>query len=185
MGYLHSASCNTRESESLTIQGEVEDGFGYVVVAVAEDVALVDEVAGDGLDAEGTDAVEVGLDGGLVEAGVLREGYRADGRGVDQCVVEDLRAGVVEDFFDVLGGGEAEALVGLRHEVADVDARGVGGGEGLGDSADKEVGNERGVERAGAEGDEVGGGDGVEGLREWAGVGGGEHEFGALAVVQG
>jgi len=149
---------------------------------VAEDFAFVDEVAGDGLDAEGTDALEVGVDGGLAFAGVAVESLRKDGGGVDEGVVEDLGAGVVEDFFDVLRCGEAEGFVGLGHEVADVDAGGAAAADGFGDAADEEIGDERGVEGAGAEGDEVGGGDGFEGLGEWGGVGGGEHELGDGAL---
>jgi len=165
--------------------GELQDGFGDGVVVVAEDVAFVDEVAGDWLDSQGTDAVEVGEDGGLAFAGVPGEDLGADGGGIDEGVVEDLRvfreaagAGVVEDFFEVLGGGEAKGFVGLGHEVADVDAGGAGGGEGFRDAADEEVGDEGGVKGAGAEGDEVGGGDGGEGFGERCGVGGGEHELG-------
>ncbi len=160
----------------------MQDRFGQDVVAVAEDVAFVDEVAGDGLDAEGADALEVGEDGGLAFAGVAGEGVGADGGGVDEGVVEDLGAGVVEDLLDVLRGGEAEALVGLGHEVADVDAGGAGAADGFGDAADEQIGDQGGVEGAGAEGDEVGGGDGFEGLGEGGGVGGGEHELGDGAV---
>ena len=69
----------------------------------------------------------------------------------------------------MLGGGEADRLVGLGHEVADVDAGGLGFGDGLGDAVDEQVGDERGVEGAGAEGDEVGIGDGFEGLGERVG----------------
>jgi hypothetical protein len=162
-------------------KGQVEDGFGEVVVAVAEDFAFLDEVAGDGLDAECADAVEVGLDGGLAFEGVLGESRGQDGCGVDERVVEDFLAGVglgvVENFFDVLGGGEAERLVGLGHEISDVDAGGAGGGDGFGNAADQEVGDERGVERAGAEGDEIGLSDGVEGFGQREGVGGREHEL--------
>ena len=145
---------------------------------MAEDFTFVDEVAGDGFDAQGADAVEVGEDGGLAFAGVAGQGVDADGGGVDEGVVEDLGAGVVEDLFDVLRGGETERLVGLGHEVADVDAGGGGAADGFGDLADEEVGDERGIERAGAEGDEVGGGDGFEGFGEGRGVGGREHELG-------
>ena len=69
--------------------GEGEECLGYAVVVVAEDVALVDEVAGDGLDAKGADAVEVGLDGLLGLAGVLLAARGGDGRGVDEGVVEE------------------------------------------------------------------------------------------------
>jgi len=137
----------------------------------------VGEVAGDRFDAEGTNAVEVGLDGHLGFAGVLGERGREDGRGVDEGVVEDFVTGVVEDLFDVLRGREAERFVGLSHEIADEDARGAGGGEGFGNSADEKIGDERGVEGAGAEGDQIGGGDGFERLGKRGGVCGREHEF--------
>ena len=55
------------------VRGPGQEAFGDAVVVVAEDVAFVDEVAGDGLDAEGADAVEVGFDGLLAFAGVLLE----------------------------------------------------------------------------------------------------------------
>jgi len=42
----------------------------HAVGVVAQQVAFMHEVAGDGLDAEGADAVEVGLDGELALAGV-------------------------------------------------------------------------------------------------------------------
>jgi hypothetical protein len=164
-------TCGLARDGGLAVEGQLEQDFGEFVVAVAEDFAFVEEVAGDGLDAEGADAVEVGFDGGLAFAGVLLEGGGEDGRGVDEGVVEDPGAGVVEDFFDVLGSGEAEGLVGLGHEVADVDAGSGGGGDGFGDAADEEIGDERGVERAGSKGDEVGGGDGVQGFGDGWGVG--------------
>jgi len=147
---------------------------------VAQEAAFLGEVAGDGFDAEGADAVEVGDDGCLVAAGVLFQEGGGDGSGVDEGVVEDARAvcgAVLEDLFDVLGCGEAERLVGLSHEIADVDAGGTGCGDGLGDTTDEEVGDQRRVERAGAEGDEVGVGDGFEGSGEGFGVGGDELEF--------
>ena len=171
---------------SWAVEGEGEEGLGEAVGVVAEEVAFEGEVAGDGFYAEGADAVEVGCDGGLATAGVLFQQGGGDGSGVDEGVVEEtgvfsggmhscaVRAiwtAVLEDFFDVLGGGEAERLVGLGHEVADVDAGGAGCGDGLGDSADEEVGDQRGVERAGAEGDEVGVGDGFEGGGEGFGAG--------------
>ncbi len=118
-----------------------------------------------------------------------------DGRGVDEGVVEELWEGdaeilpwaspnriavppaVLEDLFDVLGGGEAERLVGLGHEVADVDAGGLGGGDGLRDAADQQVGDQRRVERAGAEGDEIGVGDGVESAGEGFAAGRLQHKL--------
>jgi hypothetical protein len=165
-------------------EGEGEEAVGYAIVVVAEEIAFVNKIAGDGFDAEGTDAVEVGDDGALALAGVLFETRGGDGGGVDESVVEDGAAGctgvgvgMLQDLFDVLGGGEADGLVSLGHEVADVDAGGPGLSDGFGDAADEQVGDERGVERAGAEGDEVSVGDGFEGLRERVRGGGLEHQL--------
>ena len=47
-----------------------------------------------------------------------------------------------------------------------------------GDSLDEQVGDERSVEGAGADGDEVGAIDGFEGLRHGRGIGRIEHQFG-------
>ena len=159
----------------------MEEGFGYVVEFVAEDRARVDEVAGDGFYAQGADAVEVGFDGALAFAGVAFDGGWVDGGGVDEGVVEYALAGVIEDLFDVLGCGEAEAFIGLGHEVADEDAGGAGGGDGFGYAVDQDVGDQRSVEGAGAEGDEVGCGDGFEGFGKGRGVGGFQHKLDDVA----
>ncbi len=75
----------------------------------------MDEVAGDGFYAEVADAVEVGFDGALAFAGILFDALGGDGGGVDKGVIEDGPgfvdgaagggSGVLEDLFDVLGGG--------------------------------------------------------------------------------
>ena len=135
---------------------------------VADDGLFAGEVAGDAAHAEGLDALDVGDDGGGAFGRVAGEGLRREGSGVDQGAVEDGRAGVLVDALDVLGGGEAEALVGLGHEIADEDAQAAGVGERGGDSLDEQIGDERGVERAGADGDEVGALDGVQGLGQGA-----------------
>src|SRR3984893_997008 len=173
-------SALTRRRTPSTGYDQREDGVGDAVVVVAECVAFVNEVSCDGFYAEGWYAVEVDFDGALAFAGVaLDDGgrYRA---GVDDGVVEDGRVyftGVLEDPLDVLGCGEADGFVGLGHEVADVDAGGFRFGEGLRDAADEQVGDQRGVERAGAEGDEVGVGDGFEGLGQGMSGGRVEHQL--------
>ena len=93
------------------VEGEVEEGLGDAVGVVAEEVAFEGEVAGDGFYAEGADAVEVGLDGRLATAGVAFEEGGRDGGGVDEGVIADVGAvcgTVPEDYFEVLGCGEAE-----------------------------------------------------------------------------
>src|SRR5438874_13742203 len=85
--------------------GKAEHGFGQSVVVVTKHVAFVDEAAGNWFDAEGADAVEVGLDGTLTLKLVSHEEGGRNGRGVDNGVIEEgpgAAAAVLEDFFDVL-----------------------------------------------------------------------------------
>jgi len=103
---------------------QMQHDLGDLLIAMAKHIAFMQEVSGDRLDAQRANTVEVCLNGRLSEAGVLLQRGGQDRRRVDDGVVEDLSAGVVEDFFDVLRGGETERLVGLGHQVADVDARG-------------------------------------------------------------
>ncbi len=156
---------------------DIEQGGGYGVGVVAEDVAFGEEVSDEALDAHGLDAIDVRLDGDCALSGVAEEHGGGDGGGVDDGVVEDASAGVLVDALDVLGGGEAEALVGLGHEVADEDAGAAGIAECLGDAIDEEICDQRGVEGAWADGDEVGARDGFECFRCGLGVGGVKDEF--------
>lgn len=104
---------------------------------------------------------------------------------MEDGVVEDGCACVLVDALDVLGGGEAEAFIGLSHQVADEDAGAAGAGEGFGDSFDEQIGDERGVKRAGADGDEVSGFDGAEGFGHCGGVGRVEPELGDALMTGG
>src|SRR3569833_362930 len=98
----------------------------------------MDEAAGDRFHSERPDAIEISLYGALALALVLGEQRGRYGRGVDERVIDDRlarAATVLEDLFDVLRGGEAERLVGLGHEIANIDAGGRRGGDGLRNTA--------------------------------------------------
>ena len=82
-------------------------------------------------------------------------------------------------------GGEAGALVGLGHQVADVDAQGRGAADGFGDSVHQQVGDAAGEQRAGADADDVGLLDGVERLGQRTGVGRDQAEARDAAVAGG
>ena len=81
------------------------------------------------------------------------------------------------DLGNVLRGRKPDALVGLRHQVADEDSDGACGRQRLRDRPDEQVGDQRRIERAGAKGDEVCFGDGLEGLRKRLRIGRFHHQF--------
>ncbi len=80
---------------------------------------------------------------------------------------------------------QAGALVGLGHQVADVDAQGLGAADGFGDSAHQQVGDATGEERAGADADDVGVENGVERLGQRTGIGRNQAEAGDAAAAGG
>ena len=65
---------------------------------------------------------------------------------------------------DVIGGSQAQALVGLGHQVADIDLYRRGIDHGLGDAGNQEIGDEAGEKRTRADGDQVGASHGLQGL---------------------
>ena len=62
----------------------------------------------------------------------------------------------------MIGEGVAGGFAGLGHQIGDVDARRFGLGDGVGDFGDQQVGKNAGVERAGAEKNQIGFLDGFE-----------------------
>ena len=101
-------------------------------------------------------------------------GYR---RAVDESVVKNLLTGMTIECADVIGGGKAEALVGLRHQIADVNLRGRRSDDGFGDAAHQQIRNKAGEERARADADDIGAGNGIERLGQGLDVGRNQKQF--------
>ena len=114
---------------------EIKEVEGDAVGGMAGELGGVEVIAEDGSDAEGADFIEIVVQGLGVVLGVVGAEFGGDGGGVEHGVVEDLATSVVKDGLDVLRGGKSGALVGLGHQVADIDAQGLGTADGFGDSA--------------------------------------------------
>ena len=107
--------------------------------SMAKNVAFRDKVPGDTAYAHGFDALDVGSGRlGAFRGVALAENCRY-GTGADQGVIEDGPAGVLVDALNMLSDAQAETLVGLGHEVGDVDADSVGGNESFRDPVDEQV----------------------------------------------
>ena len=81
------------------------------------------------------------------------------------------------DGAEMIGKGIAGGFAGLGHEVGDVSTRGLGLGDGGGDFRNEEIGKNTGIERAGAEKDEVRLSDGFDSFGNGADAAGREREF--------
>src|SRR6202021_3775852 len=98
------------------------------------------------------DGVEIGNDlAGALECVLCLKlvGYRC---AVDECIVEDLLAGVTIECANMIGGRQTQALVGLRHQIADVNLRGWRVDKWVGDAVPRKVRDRAGEGRGGTEG---------------------------------
>src|SRR5277367_3004168 len=77
----------------------------------------------------------------------------------------------------MIGGGQVQTLVCLGHQVADVNLGGGRVDDGVGDAVHQQVRDEAGEQRAGTDADDIGTGDGVEGLGHGIDVGRNEKKF--------
>ena len=64
----------------------------------------------------------------------------------------------------MIGGGQSQTLVGLGHQVADVNLYRRGIHHGLGDAGNQEVGDQAGEKRAGTDRNQVGAGHRLQSL---------------------
>ena len=153
---------------------------------MAGDAVLLGEVgAKNRLYAQRADCLYVGNDLGGAFGGIFRFHLVGSGSGIDQGVVENLAAGVAVDCLNVLGRGQVKALVGLGHEVANVDLGGRRSNDGLGDAADQQIWHKAGEKRTGADGDEVGVCNRVQSLRHGCDVAGDKTQLSDAALAGG
>ena len=85
---------------------------------------------------------------------------------VNHHAIDHFLAGVPMNGAHVIGQRVTERLARLGHEVRYIDARGAGLFDGFGHAGNQEIGNDAGEKRARAEEDQVGGGDGLQDVRQ-------------------
>src|SRR5579862_8800364 len=111
---------------------------------VAGDSGFFEVVTENGNDAQRFHLVEIvdDLAGGFES--VFRFQTVRDGRAGDQRVMEDRFLCMAVERANVSGVSQSEVVVGLGHEVADVDLGGSGLNNGLTDSSNQQIRNEAG-----------------------------------------
>ena len=112
---------------------------------------LLQKVGGDVAQAHTFQLGERGLDDLGALGFVAAQDFGGCGRAIDYNAIEEARAGVFVDGANVVGDGIMLGLAGLRHQVGDIDACRAGVCDDFGDVFDQQVGNDAGVERAGAD----------------------------------
>src|SRR5216683_23523 len=154
-----------------------EEEAGEAAGVVADDAVFLEEIVEDDAEAEL-------LEGGKIDGhrfGALRavtpSHIGRDGLAIGDDPIDDAARDVLLNGAEMIGKGVAGGFAGLGHQIGNVDARGLGFGDGAGNFRDKKVRKNAGVERAGAQKNEVGLLDGFEGFGERAHAARGKCEF--------
>src|ERR1700678_4039124 len=119
---------------------------GYAVTGMAQHLSLAcafaQEIADDAMHTQLLHAVYIRSDWYRSLGSIAQQHLRGDWSGIQDCVVEDGCAGMLVDFFDVLGRAQVETFVGLGHQVADEYSQAPRVGQGLRDPLNEKVGDQ-------------------------------------------
>ena len=123
-------------------------------MVVTDKVAFGDDVAEERRHAQVADGIDIELNGKLILRLVTLEDGLGRAAPVHDHDVDD-QTGMLDDRSEMLFGGVAIGLPGLRHDVADVDAKSLSRAQCFAQLPDDEVGKDRGIERARTDEDEI------------------------------
>ena len=133
----------------------LQEQAGEAAGVMADDAVFLEEIVEDDAEAELLERREI--DGhGLGALGAVAPGdIGRDGLAIGDDPIDDAGLDVILDGAQMICERVAGSFAGLGHEIGDIDARGFGFGDGAGDFRNQEIGQDAGVERAGAQEDEV------------------------------
>ena len=153
----------------------VDEEAGEARRIVADEAVFFEEIVEHKLDLEFEEFIGVNDDGLGTFGAITARDVGGDGLAIGDNPVNDALADMelngVQMFTERVVGGFA----GLGHEIGDINARGFGTRNGLGNFRDEEIGNDAGVERAGTHKDQVGFLNGINGFGE--GTNAARHEL--------
>jgi len=129
---------------------------------VAYEAVLFEEIVENEFDFELEDLFGINEDGLGALGAITARDVRGDKLAIGNNRVDDTLANVVLDGAQMLTESVACGFARLGHEISNIDARGFGTRNGLGNFRNEEIGNDAGIERAGTHEDQVGILDGVD-----------------------
>src|SRR5580704_8699025 len=144
---------------------------------VAGDACFFEIISENRDHAQRFDGIEIGNDLASTLECVLGPEFLGNRSAIDQGVVEDLLASVGIESADVVGGGKAQTLICLGHQVADVNLGGRRLDDSIGDSMHQQVRDKTREQGTWTDADDVGAGDGFERLWLRIDIGWNEEQF--------
>ena len=155
----------------------LEEEAGEAARVVANDAVFLEEIVEDDAEAEflkckKIDGHGLGALSTVAPGNVWRNGLAIGNHPIDHAL-RDVRLNGAEMIGESVAGGFA----GLGHEIGYVNARSFGFGDGAGNFWNQEIGQDAGIERAGAKKNEVGMLDGFNGPGKRANAAWRKHKF--------
>src|SRR5205823_11504330 len=143
-----------------------EEETGEAAGVVAEDAVLLEEIVEDDSETELLKRLKIDSYGFRALRAIAAGHVGRNGLAIGNDEIDDALRDVLLDGAKMIGEGVAGGFAGLGHQVGDVDARGLGFGDGGGNFRDHQVRKDAGVERARAEQNQIRFLDGFDGPGE-------------------
>src|SRR5713226_2029792 len=145
-----------------------EEEAGEAASVVTEYAVFFEEIVEDDAEAKLLEVREIDDHGFGALRAITACDIGRDGLPIGNDPIDHSVRNVLLDRAQMIREGVAGGFAGLGHEIGHVHARGLGFGNGIGDFRNPEIGQDAGVERAGAEEYEVGVLDGINHQRKRA-----------------
>ncbi len=141
-----------------------EEEAGEAGGIVADDAVFFEEIVEDDAVAESLQSPQIDGDGIGAACAIALGHFGRNGLAIGYHPIDNAARRVMLDGAQMIGEGVAGGFAGLGHKIGDVHARRFRFGDGVCDVRYQQVGKDAGVERAGAEQNQIGFVDGFEGL---------------------
>ena len=134
----------------------VDEESGEAGRIVADDPMFFKEIVEQELDLELTEPIGVHHDRFCILSAIAPRHFGRDGLTVGNNPIDDAFTHMLLDGAQMLTESVLSGFARLRHQIGNIDAWGLGAGNGMGNFRDQKIGNNAGVKRAGSHEDEVG-----------------------------
>ena len=144
---------------------------------MTDDAVFFEEIVEDDAEAELLEREEINGNGLSTLRAIAASDVGRDGLAIANDPIDDAGPDVLLDSAQMIREGITGGFSGLGHEIGNVDARGFGFGNRVGDFWNQEIGEDAGIEGTGPEEDEVRQLDGFDDSGKRTDTGGRELEF--------
>src|ERR1700722_2614297 len=140
----------------------IQQETGQARLIVTQDFIVMQKIAGNVTNSHPLKFGKRRLDWLGALSSIPSQERRPDRLPIDDDKIKNVAPGVIVNGPDVIGNGIVLGFAGLGHQIRDVNAGGARSGDGVHNFFNQQIRNDAGVERAGANQDQIGFADGLQ-----------------------